>query len=90
MLDTFDDGSRLVEFTIAVGGEWPDDFRVLLKSVKAGVIFDDGTLERWVTADDLDELGRYTYRMVIPGDVPGSACHYYQYFDGDEPINKQI
>jgi hypothetical protein len=89
IVDVFQDGTQLVEFIIAVGGEIPEDFRVLIQPFKAGVTFDDGTLERVITADDLDELGRYKYRMLLPPDVPGSACHFYQFIQGDKPVNRK-
>ena len=87
VLDTLSDGTQLVEFTIALGGELPEDFSILIEAYSSGVIFDDGTIERTVTADDLDDLGRYRYRMSIPPDVPGSACNFYQLMQGSEPIS---
>ena len=90
IVDVFQDGTQLVEFIIAVGGEIPEDFRILIQPFKGGVTLDDGTLERVVTADDLDELGRYRYRMLLPADVPGSACHMYQFIQGDIPVNRKI
>ena len=43
VLDTFTDGTQLVEFDIALGGELADDFEILIQPFKAGVTFDDGT-----------------------------------------------
>jgi hypothetical protein len=90
ILDTFTDGTQLVEFVVALGGELPDDFSILIQPYRAGVVFDDGTLARVITADDLDELGRYRYRMLLPVDVLGSACHSYQFQQSDIAIGKQI
>ena len=90
VLDTFTDGTQIVEFTVAFGGELLDDFNVVIIPFKAGVTFEDGTLERVITLEDLDELGRYRYRMLLPPDVPGSACHYYQIRQQERPINFKI
>ena len=89
-MDTFSDGAQLVEFDIALGGELTDDFEILIQPFKAGVTFDDGTLSRTITAADLDALGRYQYRLIIPADVPGSACHFYQIRQDNNPINRKI
>ena len=90
VLDTFTDGTQLVEFDIALGGELADDFEILIQPFKAGVTFDDGTLSRTITAEDLDALGRYQYRLIIPADVPGSSCHFYQIRQDNNPINRKI
>jgi hypothetical protein len=90
VLDTFTDGAQLVEFDIALGGELADDFEILIQPFKAGVTFDDGTITRTITAADLDALGRYQYRLIIPADVPGSSCHFYQIRQGNNPINRKI
>ena len=89
-MDTFADGTQMVEFTLAFGGELAEDFNVVILPFKAGVTFADGTLERTITAEDLDALGRYRYQMLLPPDVPGSACHYYQIRQGEQPINFKI
>lgn len=78
VLTTFTDGAMLLEFTLAFGGDLPDDFQVQLTAIKAGVTFADGTLSKVVTKADLDALGRYVYRMVLPAGVPGAGCHTYQ------------
>ena len=90
VLDTFTDGTQLVEFDIALGGELTDDIEILIQPFKAGVTFDDGTLSRTITAADLDALGRYQYRLIIPADVPGSSCNFYQIRQGNNPINRKI
>ena len=90
VLDVFTDGTQLVEFDLAFGGELSDDFEVLIQPFKAGVTFDDGTLTRTIYVNDLDELGRYKYRLLLPADVPGSACHFYQIRQGNTPINHKI
>lgn len=86
VLDRFSDGSQLVEFTIALGGDIPEDLEIRLNIISPGVLFDDGLIEKTVTTDDLDELGRYRYRLVIPADIPSNGCHGYTFYEGGEPL----
>jgi hypothetical protein len=74
IVETYADGSVMVQSQISLS-EVPDNLRINLKIFVAGVTFDDGTIERWVTAADFDEYGVYKYRMIrAPGAYTGS-CH---------------
>ncbi|MCK5835606.1 MAG: hypothetical protein KAG98_07725, partial [Lentisphaeria bacterium] len=53
----------------------PDGVSIRIKSWKAGVLLEDGTLERYITNADLNELGEYTFRLIRPNTTSGSACH---------------
>ena len=90
IMDVFADGTKLVEFIFAFGGDRPDDFKVHLTPLSAGVLFEDGSLEQWVTADQLDELGRYKLRITAPADVPGNACINFQYFQLSQSISDRF
>ena len=90
IMDEFQDGTRLIEFIFALGGNLPEDFRMHFTPISAGVLFEDGSLEQWVTTEQLDELGRYRLRVTVPADVPSNACFQFQYFQLSQPISDQI
>jgi hypothetical protein len=90
VLTTFTDGTMLLEFTLAFGGDLPDDFQVQVTAIKAGVTFADGTLSKIVTKADLDALGRYVYRMALHAGVPGAGCHTYQIQQSDTAIHTTL
>ncbi len=73
-IQTFSDGSRLVEGTISLS-EVPEGLEVRIEVVRAGAIFDDGTVTRVVTAEDFDENGLYRYRILVGPGIDGAACH---------------
>jgi hypothetical protein len=90
IVQTFPDGTVLWRATISFGGVIPENFRVKLTMYKAGSLFDDGTTVRWVEASDFDAMGTYTYYMLLPKDVPGSACHSALYYDGETVISRDL
>ena len=53
----------------------PADVDIQLHIFVGGVTFDDLSIERWITATDLNELGEYNFRMIRPNSVRTSACH---------------
>ena len=82
VVETYSDGSVMVQSQISLT-EVPDNLRIYLKIFVAGVTFDDGTIERWVTAADFDEYGVYKYRMIrAPGAYTGS-CHNIKFYQDD-------
>jgi hypothetical protein len=87
IIDEFDDGSQLVECAIYVS-EVPDDLRIYLRIFVAGITFDDGTIERWVTADDFDENGVYRYLFIRAEGAYTGNCHYIKFYQGDDYLNK--
>lgn len=60
---------------ILVGRNLPDDFSVLVDVFAGGVVLDDYTVERWLTAEDFDEIGEYSLRLFHPNDRAGSTCY---------------
>jgi hypothetical protein len=74
IIDRFADGSELVEYTIHMD-EVPEDLEIELHIFVGGVLFDDGTRNRTVTAADFDEYGYYRYRMVKAPGIRTGACH---------------
>ena len=81
LVETFDDGSRMVEASIILS-RVPDDLVMAFSIVKGGITFEDGTLTMTVTAADFDEFGRFRYRLIVAPDVNGSACHRYSFSQG--------
>ncbi|MFA6568774.1 MAG: PA14 domain-containing protein [Victivallales bacterium] len=82
VVESYADGSIMVESQICLSTV-PPDFRVHLRIFVGGVTFDDGTIERWVTAADFDEYGVYKYRMHrAPGAYTGN-CHSIQFYQGN-------
>jgi len=83
VVQTFRDGSHLVEARIFLGNI-PDDLTMELHIFVGGVTFDDGTIDRVVTAADFNEFGEYTYYMIQSADTLTSTCHSTKiYQDGD-------
>ena len=90
IIDVFTDGTQVIEYLFVFGGDLPDDFKIHLTPLSAGVLFEDGSLEQWITKEDLDELGRYRMRLTSPADVPTSGCFNFQYFQSSQPISDKI
>ncbi len=83
---TFPDGSRLVRFVITLSTV-PSDLTIDLHAAAGGVIFDDGTLNRTVTAADFNEHGQYEYFMVLDAGVDTSSCHTVRVYQGGVQID---
>ncbi len=61
----------------------PDTVDIRLHIFIGGVTFEDLSLEKWITAEDINELEEYTFRMIHPNSVTASACHTIKaYQDG--------
>jgi|GEM_PF-1561034 len=81
IIETYPDGSRLVEVAIWMSAT-PANLRMRLNIFVGGVLFDDGTRTRIVTAEDFNEFGEYRYRMVQGPTVKTSVCHTTSIYDG--------
>ena len=81
IIETYQDGSRLVEVAIWMSAV-PADLRMSLNIFVGGVLFDDGTRTRIVTAGDFNAFGEYRYRMVQGPTVKTSVCHTTSIYDG--------
>lgn len=90
VIDVFPDGTKIIEYLFVLGGDLPEDFRIHLTPLSAGVLFEDGSLEQWITPEDMDELGRYRMRLTSPADVPTSGCFNFQYFQFSKTISDKI
>ncbi len=70
----YDDGDQLVMDRMVV---WnlPADAVVNLKIFVGGVTFEDGTVEKNLTAADFSATGEYVYFLVRPKACTTSVCH---------------
>jgi hypothetical protein len=82
LVDEFDDGSKLLEGRIVLT-DIPEDLRVKLRLFTSGTTFEDGTIEKWVTASDFDENGVLRYRMLKSAESATSTCHGIYFYQGD-------
>lgn len=67
----------------------PEDVRLHIEIFKAGVTFDDGSIERWITGEDLDAFGQYTFHLLKPSEVGGSVCHQVNIYQGDTYVSRR-
>ena len=72
-IETYPDGSKVVEGFIALS-EVPEDLLIYLTIRGAGLMFDDGTSVKIITAADFDENGVYRYRFLLPASIT-HTCH---------------
>ena len=81
VVETFADGSRMVEVRLQLGYV-PSDLTVVLHIFAGGVTFLDGTLNKTLTAADFNELGVCTYRMLQSASSRSSTCHTTKLYQG--------
>jgi hypothetical protein len=85
VVETYPDGSRVVEVQLRLG-EVSDDISVVLNISAGGVVFEDGTLLRTLTASDFNEVGVATYRLVQSAASMSSVCHGTSIYQGTQYI----
>ena len=83
VIDTFPDGSRLIEGKIILT-DVPEDLRIQLVISTAGTTFLDGTIKKWLTAADFDENGVCRYQMLKSPESSTSTCHSMNYYQGND------
>lgn len=86
VIDTFDDGSRMIEGKICLSNV-PGDLKIKIRVYTAGATFLDGTVEKTLTAADFDESGVCRYRLLKSAESPTSTCHGISFYQGDTYIN---
>ena len=82
VIRTYEDGSELAEMGLVIS-PLRGDVIVKLEIHTAGVLFDDGTTVRVLTAADFDEVGRYNVRFLRPPGTQSSVCHRTKAFQRD-------
>ena len=85
VVEQYPDGSKLVEMGIVMS-PLQSDVIVNLRLIVAGVMFEDGTIEKNLTAKDFDELGATTVRFIVPPEAVTSVCHRIQVYEGTIPL----
>jgi hypothetical protein len=81
-VETLPDGSSVYE-TAIVADSLPPDVVLRFNIFVGGVIFDDGTTVRELTAADFSATGVYVLRFIKADGVKNSICHrLYVYEDG--------
>jgi len=79
------DGSRIMDMPISAG-DLPAGAMIRLRIFVAGVTFEDGSTEKWISAEDLDAHGQITVRFIYPEGQPTSVCHTLEVWQGGEII----
>lgn len=82
VLETFPDGDRLISTNIVLD-HIPDDLELEVYIFFAGVTFSDGSIRKYLTAVDFDELGRATLYFISPADLDPTVCHRIKVTVGD-------
>jgi hypothetical protein len=85
VVDVYPDGSRLVEVLIKMDYV-PADLKIKFHVFVGGVTFDDGTLDKTITAADFNELGEFRYRLLKAATVTSAVCHTTQIYQGSTLI----
>ena len=73
-VDEYEDGTKLYEMLIISSPVMPD-IELKLHIFVAGVIFDDGSIDKTVTAADFDDLGQALVYFLYPPEAQTSTCH---------------
>ena len=87
-LETYEDGSRLVEGSIALDTV-PEDLVVRLDILAGGVVFEDGTLTAEFTAADFAPDGTLTFRFLVASDSIPAACHSQTLLQGGDAVRRE-
>lgn len=68
------DGTAIVQNRLTTA-TFPATATVQLQIFKSGVTFADGTVNKYVGRNDLDERGEYIYQLYMAPSVVGGPCH---------------
>jgi len=70
--------ARVIEMPVMLTGNI-EDVEVFCEIIKPGVVYEDGTRQRTLTAADFDETGEYILKFIVPKGT-SSNCHRFQVF----------
>ena len=82
VLTEYDDGSRLVEMGLVLSPLVPQ-VTVRLQIQVGGILFDDGTLSKVLSAADFQPIGEARVRFIMPAAAKTSVCHSTRAYQGD-------
>ncbi len=85
VIQQYPDGSRLVE-TVEVLSPALTNVTVQVYIIAAGVTFDDGTTFRQLSAADINALGEYRLRFIMPAGVQTANCHGIRVWQGADLV----
>ena len=64
----------------------PQGVDIVISTIVTGVMFDDLSLSRTVTAANFDGGGQYYYRLIHPNSIASSACHNVKAYQDGVPV----
>ncbi len=79
---TYADGSQMIELTV-VSSPALAPVRLELTVIVGGVTFDDGSLRKSLSAEDLHPLGEASVRFLRPAGLATSVCHRLRAWQGE-------
>jgi hypothetical protein len=89
VLQTYEDGSQLVEMLLVMS-PMPADISVQMEVNAGGIMFEDGTAKKMLTAADFDSLGRSFVRFIRPASARTSVCHSIKLFQGQAFVGQVL
>ena len=78
-------GGYLVEMPVTLTAV-PPDIRVVIEIFVPGVVFDDGTMIKELTAENFDDYGTSLVYFMMAQGVETSVCHRIKVYQGDRLI----
>ncbi len=81
LIQTYPDGSQLIETPIILSPQLPE-VSVKLEVIVAGVTFDDGTITKILAPADFDATGMKLVRFIRGPGVQTSVCHTTEAYQG--------
>ena len=88
VIETREDGSELVEMLL-VQSPVSHETTLRLNVIVGGVLFDDGTTEKSLTARDFDALGQSRVRFICPKNAQTSVCHSITMLQGEAVVGRR-
>lgn len=82
VLQTYPDGSQLVEM-LMISSPVETNVTFVIQPIVSGVMFDDGTMLKTITATNFDALGQCPIRFIRPASVMTSVCNSVKAYQGN-------
>jgi hypothetical protein len=87
VIETYEDNSQLLETLVILSPVHPD-VTVVAEVVVGGVMFEDGSTVKTLSASDFDSRGQCRLRFIRPASAETSVCHSFQLFHGSVRLNR--
>jgi hypothetical protein len=88
IIQVYPDGSQLVE-TLLVSSPVNTNVTFVIQTIAGGIIFDDGTTVKTLTATNFDALGQCPVRFIRPASATTSVCNSIKAYQGNYQIGYQ-